>query len=151
MNIKSKQSIKYIQTFLYMFLIYLVVTLMKKISKCWRGLWVGGSQNHAIFHQWRNGLQQKFVDEYFFFLVPQMTWNFYSIFLTCMGGFVGIFELIHIYLGIVKSFQTLHYHMVTGGKYGYKTGQCTHILYYTSIPYLERLIWNEFGLEVSFQ
>ena len=32
-------------------------------------------------------------------------------FFTCMGRFVGIFELIHIYLGIVKSFQTLHVHM----------------------------------------
>ena len=58
----------------------------------------------------------------FFFPVPQMSWNFYSIFLTSIGRFVGIFDLIHIYLGIVKSFQTLHYHMVTGGKYGSKTG-----------------------------
>ena len=40
----------------------------------------------------------------FFFLVPQMTWNFYSIFLTCVGRFVGIFEVIHLYLGIKKLF-----------------------------------------------
>ena len=37
-----------------------------------------------------------------FFLVPQMTWNFYSIFLTCVGRFVGIFEFIHRYLGFKK-------------------------------------------------
>ena len=40
-----------------------------------------------------------------FFLVPSMTGNFYSIFfLTCIGRFVGIFELIDIYLGIEKLF-----------------------------------------------
>ena len=43
-------------------------------------------------------------------------------FLTCIGRFVGIFDLIHIYLGIVKSFQTLHVHMNNTAKYRYKTG-----------------------------
>ena len=38
---------------------------------------------------------------------------------------MGIFELIHMYLGIVKSFQTLNYNTIIGGKYGYKTGQYT--------------------------
>ena len=52
-----------------------------------------------------------------------MNWNFHNILLTCIGRFVGIFELIHIYLGIVKSFQTLHDHMIISGKYGYKTGR----------------------------
>ena len=41
-------------------------------------------------------------------------------FLTCIGRFVGIFDLIHIYLGNVKSFQTLHVH--NAGKYRYKIG-----------------------------
>ena len=36
-------------------------------------------------------------------------------FLTCIGRFVGMFDLIHIYLGIVKSFQTLHDHMIITG------------------------------------
>ena len=35
--------------------------------------------------------------------------------LTCIGRFVGIFDLIHRYLGIVKSFQTLHVHMNNAG------------------------------------
>ena len=39
-----------------------------------------------------------------------------------------------------------HYHMVISSKYGYKTG---HVSYKKS--YIERLIWNEFGLEVISQ
>ena len=35
---------------------------------------------------------------------------------------MGIFDLIHRYLGIVKSFQTLHVHMNNAGARGYKTG-----------------------------
>ena len=35
---------------------------------------------------------------------------------------MGIFDLIHRYLGIVKSFQTLHVHMNNAGTRGYKTG-----------------------------
>ena len=33
-----------------------------------------------------------------------------------------IFYLTHRYLGIVKSFQTLHVHMNNASRYGYKTG-----------------------------
>ena len=31
-----------------------------------------------------------------------MTWNFYSIFFTCLGKFVEIFGFIYKYLGIEK-------------------------------------------------
>ena len=34
---------------------------------------------------------------------------------------MGIFYLIHRYLGIVKSFQTLHVHMNNADRNGYKT------------------------------
>ena len=35
---------------------------------------------------------------------------------------MGIFDLIHRYLGIAKSFQTLHVHMNNAVTRGYKTG-----------------------------
>ena len=35
---------------------------------------------------------------------------------------MGIFDMLHIYLGSVKSFQTLHVHMNNAGTRGYKTG-----------------------------
>ena len=35
---------------------------------------------------------------------------------------MGIFDVIHRYLGIVKSFQTLRVHMNNAGRNGYKTG-----------------------------
>ena len=73
-----------------------------------------GSQNHGIFRRWRNGHLQKFVAEFFFPTSPNDL-KILQYFLTYIGRFVGIFDLIHIYLGIVKSFQTLHVHMNNAG------------------------------------
>ena len=64
-----------------------------------------------------------------------MTWNFYSIFLTCIGRIVGNFWR-YIYLGIVKSFQTLHVHMNNTGKYGYKIGT------FMTQKYVFKLVYN---------
>ena len=120
MTIKSKPSIIFIQNFLNMFPIYWSNSDEKDYSLVKRPLSRGQSKSW-YFSPMAKWPPAKICCWIFFFLVPQMTRNFCSIFLTCIVRFVGIFDLILRYLDIAKSFQTLHVHMNNAGTRGCKT------------------------------
>ena len=102
-TIKSKPSSIYIQTFIWTCSLYIGVTLIKKRLAIAEETAPWQSKS-CYFSPMAKRPPAKICCWIFFFLVPQMTWNFYSIFLTCIGRFVGIFDLIHIYLGIEELF-----------------------------------------------
>ena len=110
-----------------------------------------GGKGHAIFRRWWNGHRQKVVGKIFFPSSPndlKGSQYFIDLYRKVCGNFWVDTDIFR-YCKVIPNFRLPYDHRRQIRVRNWPV--YTFIPYHTSITYIERLIWNEFDLEVISQ